>query len=132
MRGTDSAACRRRDQGWGLMSEPGFCRDEGKPWGSTALSADERRALRQALAYVLRHGAGGLKPQAGRALADELRRVLSDVDDVTIGRVILQVAQYLSVLVQRRPSEVATVASDQLLMAALDLTGIELRDLEAG
>jgi hypothetical protein len=68
---------------------------------------------------------------AGPSLADDLRRVLCDVDDVTIGRVVLRVAEYLSVLVEGHPSGVAAVASDQLLLAALDLTAMEWRDVDA-
>jgi hypothetical protein len=60
-------------------------------------------------------------------LAGEFRRVLVNVNDVTIGRVLLQVAAYLSGLVEDNMSDVTGVASDQLLLAALDLTAIERR-----
>jgi hypothetical protein len=92
------------------------------------LSSEERRALTRAHAFVRRYGARGLGPDAGPSLADDLRRVLPDVDDVTIGRVVLQIAGFLDILVRGHPSGVAAVASDQLLLAALDLTSTEWRD----
>jgi hypothetical protein len=89
------------------------------------LTPAERRALTRAHAFVQRHGTAGLDTGAGRALADVLRRVLADVDDVTIGRVALQVAEFLKELAETNDSDVTAVASDQLLLAALDLTAIE-------
>jgi hypothetical protein len=65
-------------------------------------------------------------------LADELRRVLVNVDDVTVGRVLLQVAAYLSGLAEDYASDVAAVACDQLLLTALDLTAVERRDEGCG
>jgi hypothetical protein len=81
---------------------------------------------------VRSYGAGGLSVEAGATLADEFRRVLVDVDGVTMGRVLLQVATYLAGLAQGNTSDVAAVASDQLLLAALDLTAIERRDEGCG
>lgn len=97
-----------------------------------SLTPHERLALTRAHAYVQRQGAGGLRVEAGAALADGLRRVLADVDDVTIGRVLLQVAAYLAGLAEDNASDVAAVASDQLLLAALDLTAVERRDEGCG
>jgi hypothetical protein len=65
-------------------------------------------------------------------LAGEFRRVLVNVNDVTIGRVLLQVAAYLAGLAEDNASDVTAVASDQLLLAALDLTAIERRDEGCG
>ncbi len=79
----------------------------------------------QAHAVVQRHGIAGLGADAGRVLADTLRGVLVDIDDVTIGRVALQVAEYLNELAEKNASVVTAVASDQLLLAALELTAIE-------
>jgi hypothetical protein len=44
---------------------------------------------------------------------------------VTIGRVAFQVAEYLKELAEKNASDVMAVASDQLLLAALELTAVE-------
>jgi hypothetical protein len=89
------------------------------------LTPEERTALTRVHAFVLSHGTAGLDADAGRVLADVLRRVLIDVDDVTIGRVAFQVAEYLKELAEKNASDVTAVASDQLLLAALELTAVE-------
>jgi hypothetical protein len=92
------------------------------------LSRDEREALVRAHAFVRTHGVRGLNNEAGSALADDLRRMLADISDETIGRVLLRVSEYLGVLAEENRSEALAVTSDQLLLASLDLTATEWRD----
>lgn len=61
--------------------------------------------------------------QAGRALADQLRMGLPDLDDVTLGRVVLAVSEELSHGLSCRSCE--PYRAIDVLAAALELTALE-------
>lgn len=66
--------------------------------------------------------------KGGRELADDLRSNLSDLDDVTIGRVVLSVSQAVTALIQ-------VTGEDALAMTAvafLDGVALELTRIERG
>jgi hypothetical protein len=66
----------------------------------------------------------------GRALADELRQILPDLDDFTIGRVALALGEYAGKYTGRvAPNDHNMLAlSNSLVLAGLDLTAIEWRN----
>jgi hypothetical protein len=88
--------------------------------GDLAGLAAEMQAMRPDLLAVQRH--------AARGFADLLRLELPDVDDVTLGRVLLQVGMYLG---RAAASEEMSDASDLLVISAIDMTSLE-RDASGG
>jgi hypothetical protein len=70
---------------------------------------------------------------AGRALADQLRRQMPDIDDVSLGRVAMATAVYLNeVLATAGDGPVDTalfnLTCDQIMCAGLDLTASEWQE----
>lgn len=71
--------------------------------------------------------------QAGRNLADHLRRQMPDIDDVSIGRVAMATVVYLNKTLGAAgdgPVDTAlfNVACDQIMCAGLDLTASEWQE----
>lgn len=66
--------------------------------------------------------------KGGRALADDLRRALPDLDDVSVGRVLLEIGGFIGRLADGRADGTLHVLTDQVMCAALDLTAVEWQE----
>lgn len=94
------------------------------------LGAAERARLRAADAHIK---ATEPNPEMGRPLADALRQNLPDLDDVTMGRVLIALGAHTGGLVQIYPdNHELRVLSNQIVMAGVDLTAIEWQDGDDG
>ena len=87
--------------------------------GLSAMSADVR----------------AITEDGGRALADLIRRELPDLDDLTLGRVVLQIGLYVGLNVHcmddERDQDVLMATGNYIVAAALDLTAAEWDSPEA-
>jgi hypothetical protein len=85
---------------------------------------EEKRGLAALHARASAVGA----PGEGREIADHMRLMLPDLDDVTIGRVLLRIAIHLGALHQVFGEEAAGQIGRQYMMAALQLTALEWQE----
>lgn len=96
----------------------------------SALGAAERADLR--LLHEQVRGSGNVEwvERVGPMFADQLRHRLPDLDDVTIGRVVLEVASYLKDDIAARPAAVDAVVPlwGTMTAAGLSLTRAEWDD----
>jgi hypothetical protein len=86
-------------------------------------------------ARLRRHGSEGLHAQVvatdpqflrlGQMLADRLRRQLPDLDDVTIGRVVLEIGAAVGAYVGTSPEPDCHQLNNWLTLGGLDLTAVE-------
>lgn len=94
------------------------------------LGAAERARLRATHAHIQ---VTEPDPQGGRPLADLLRQALPDLDDVTIGRVLLAVGSHTGAAVEAWPDNHELRAiSNQIVMAGVELTASEWQEHNDG
>ncbi len=87
--------------------------------------------LSQAELAALRATAARAAPdaQAGRVLADSMRRDLPELDDLTLGRIALRYVAYLIVADRSQPGVTATEMANALSAVAAELTNLEISPL---
>lgn len=83
------------------------------------LSKAELAALRATAALAAPYA------KAGRAFADSMRRDLSELDDLTLGRIALRYVSYLILASRSQPGITAAEMANAFSAAAAELTDLE-------
>lgn len=92
----------------------------------SALSHQEKWVLRTLHPIVVATAPESVQP--GRNIADMLRTSLPDLDDVTIGRVVLAISVHIGSVKPRPKERAMRDLGNQIVAAALELTELEWRN----